>query len=96
MPPDKESFRRLFDDMFYGKQPFWHACLWLPILQTLKKKEIIVVTEEQNLPAFKEVKLPAEIRMEEALGSALKKHGPKAKVGVFPYGKWVLPKGLNG
>ena len=95
MPPDKESFRRLFDDMFYGKQPFWHACLWLPVLQTLEKKEIIVVTEEKNLPAFKQVKLPAVTRMEEALRSALKKHGPKAKVGVFPYGKWVLPKGLN-
>jgi nickel-dependent lactate racemase len=37
MPPDQESFRRLFDDMFHGKQPFWHACLWLPVLQTLQK-----------------------------------------------------------
>ena len=95
MPPDKESFRRLFDDMFYGKQPFWHACLWLPVLQTLEKKEIMVVTEEKNLPAFKQVKLPAVTRMEEAVRRAKKKHGPKAKVGVFPYGKWVLPKGLN-
>jgi len=95
MPPDRESFRRLFDDMFHGKQPFWHACLWLPVLQTLQKKEIIVVTEEKNLPAFKQVKLPAVPRMEEALRLALKRQGPKAKVGVFPYGKWVLPKGLN-
>jgi nickel-dependent lactate racemase len=95
MPPDKESFRRLFDDMFHGKQPFWHACLWLPVLQTLEKKEIIVVTEEQNLPAFKQVGLPAATRMEEAFRMAMKKNGPKAKVGVFPYGTWVLPKGLN-
>lgn len=95
MPPDKESFRRLFDDMFHGKQPFWHACLWLPVLQTLEKKKIIVVTEEKNLTAFKQVKLPAVTRMEEALRLALKKQGAKAKVGVFPYGKWVLPKGLN-
>jgi len=95
MPPDKESFRRLFEDMFHGKQPFWHACLWLPVLQTLEKKEIIVVTEEKNLPAFKQVRLPAVTRMEEAVRMAMKKHGPKAKVGVFPYGKWVLPKGLN-
>ena len=95
MPPDKESFRRLFEDMFHGKQPFWHSCLWLPVLQTLEKKEIIVVTEEKNLPAFKQVRLPAVTRMEEAVRMAMKKHGPKAKVGVFPYGKWVLPKGLN-
>jgi nickel-dependent lactate racemase len=95
MPPDKDSLRRLFEDMFYGKQPFWHACLWLPVLQALEKKEIIVVTEEKNLPAFKQVKLPAVTRIQEALKLAMKKHGPKAKVGIFPYGKWVLPKGLN-
>jgi len=95
MPPNKDSFRRLFEDMFYGKQPFWHACLWLPVLQALERKEILVVTEEKNLPAFKQVKLPAVTRMEAALKIALKKHGSKAKVGVFPYGKWVLPKGLN-
>jgi len=95
MPPHKDSFRRLLEDMFYGKQPFWHACLWLPVLQALKKKEIIVATEEKNLPAFKQVKLPAVTSLEEALRLAMKKHGPKAKVGVFPYGKWVLPKGLN-
>ena len=95
MPPDKDSFRRLYEDIFYGKQPLWHACLWMPVLQVLARKEIIVVTEEQNLRAFKQVQLPAVTNLDEALRMAMKKHGPKASIGVFPYGKWVLPKGLN-
>ena len=95
MPPDQDAFRRLYEDIFYGKQPLWHACLWMPILQVLAKKEVIVVTEEKNLPAFQQVRLPAVTTLEKALRMALKKHGPRASVGVFPYGKGVLPKGLN-
>lgn len=95
MPPDQNAFRRLYEDIFYGKQPLWHACLWMPILKVLAKKDIIVVTEEKNLPAFKQVQLPAVTTLEKAFHMAIKKHGPKASVGVFPYGKWVLPKGLN-
>jgi len=95
MPPDGNAFRRLYQDIFYGQQPLWHACLWVPILQVLAKKEIIVVTEERNLPAFQQVHLPAVTSLEKALTGALKKHGPRARVGVFPYGKWVLPRGLN-
>ena len=95
MPPDANVFRRLYEDIFYGTQPLWHACLWLPILQVLAKKEIIVVTEEKNLPAFQQVHLPAVTSLEKAFTMAMKKHGSRARVGVFPYGKWVLPKGLN-
>jgi nickel-dependent lactate racemase len=95
MPPDANAFRRLYEDIFYGKQPLWHACLWLPILQVLAKKEIIVVTEEKNLPAFQQVHLPAVTSLEKAFTLAMKKHGSRARVGVFPYGKWVLPRGLN-
>jgi nickel-dependent lactate racemase len=95
MPPDKHSFRRLYEDIFYGKQPLWHTCLWLPVLQVLAKKNILVVTDESNLPAFRQVKLPAVTSLDEALAMALEKSGVDGSVGVFPYGKWVLPKGLN-
>jgi len=95
MPPDGDSFRRLYEDIFYGKQPLWHTCLWMPILQVLSKKDIIVVTEAKNRSAFEQVRLPAVTSLEAAFRIAMKKHGPKASVGVFPFGKWVLPKGLN-
>jgi nickel-dependent lactate racemase len=95
MPPNPDAFRRLYEDVFYGKQPLWHACLWLPILKVAAKKNILVVTEEKNLPAFKQVQLPAVTSLEAALRMAVKKHGPRASVGVFPYGKWVLPKEMN-
>lgn len=95
MPPTSESFRRLYEDIFYGKQPLWHAALWFPILKVLAKKELIVVTEKRNLPLFEKVKLKAVTSMEEAFKLALSSRGSKVSVGFFPFGKWILPKGLN-
>ena len=95
MPPAPEAIRRLYEDVFYGKQALWHACLWMPIIEVMARKEVIVVTEPERLPDFDLVKIKAVTSLEEAYEMAGKKFGPGMKVGHFPYGKWVLPKGLN-
>ena len=95
MPPTPEAIRRLYEDVFYGKQALWHACLWMPIIEVMAKKEVIVVTEPERLADFELVKIKAVTTLEEAFKIAGKKFGPDMKVGHFPYGKWVLPKGLN-
>ncbi len=38
MPPTPEAIRRLYEDVFYGKQALWHACLWMPIIEVMAKK----------------------------------------------------------
>ena len=95
MPPTPEAIRRLYEDVFYGKQALWHACLWMPIIEVMAKKEVIVVTEPERLADFELVKIKAVTTLDEAFKIAGKKFGPDMKVGHFPYGKWVLPKGLN-
>ena len=95
MPPTPEAIRRLYEDVFYGKQALWHACLWMPIIEAMAKKEVIVVTEPERLPDFDLIKIKAVTSLEEAFEMAGKKFGSNMKVGHFPYGKWVLPKGLN-
>jgi hypothetical protein len=95
MPPTKEKMRKLYEDFFYSKQQFWHGCLWLPILQILAKKKVIVVTEQDRLSLFAEVEIPAVPSASEAFAIALDHYGKDATVGFFPYGKWILPKGLH-
>jgi nickel-dependent lactate racemase len=95
MPPTPEAIRRLYEDVFYGKQALWHACLWMPIIKVMARKEVIVVTEPERLPDFDLVKIKAVTSLQEAFEMAGKKFGRDMKVGHFPYGKWVLPKGLN-
>jgi len=95
MPPTPEAIRRLFEDMFYGKQALWHACLWMPIIQTMARKEVIVVTEPERLDDFALNRITAVTSLEQAYELAQEKHGDSMRVGNFPYGKWVLPTGLN-
>ena len=91
MPPTPEAMRRLYEDVFWGKQAGWHACLWMPIVEILAKKDCIVVTETERLPDFETVRIPAVDSLEKAYEQALNKYGPDARVGNFPYGKWVVP-----
>ena len=95
MPPTSEAIRRLYEDVFYGKQALWHACLWMPIIEVMARKEVIVVTEPERLPDFEIVKMKAVTSLQKAFEMAQKKLGPDMRVGHFPYGKWVLPKDLN-
>lgn len=95
MPPTPEAIRRLFEDVFYGKQALWHACLWMPIIETMARKEVIVVTEPERLEDFALNHITAVTSLAEAFQMARDKHGEDMRVGNFPYGKWVLPKGMN-
>ena len=95
MPPTPEAIRRLFEDVFYGKQALWHACLWMPIIETMARKEVIVVTEPERLNDFALNRITAVTSLQQAYELAREKHGKNMRVGNFPYGKWVLPTGLN-
>jgi nickel-dependent lactate racemase len=91
MPYTAEAKRRLYEDVFYGKQGLWHACLWMPIIEVMEKKEVIVVTEPDHLSDFEQVKIPAVDSLQKAYDMVQAKYGPDLRVGNFPYGKWIVP-----
>ena len=91
MPPTPEAIRRLYEDLFWGKQAGWHACLWMPIVEILARKDCIVVTETERLPDFETVGIPAVDSLDKAYAQAQSKCGTEMRVGNFPYGKWVVP-----
>jgi nickel-dependent lactate racemase len=95
MPPTPDALRRLYEDVFYGKQALWHACLWMPIIEVMAKKDVIVVTEPERVPDFDIVQIKAVTSLQAALDMVKEKYGPEVRVGHFPYGKWVIPTGLN-
>lgn len=92
MPYTPEARRRLFEDVFYGKQGLWHACLWMPIIEVMEKKEVIVVTEKERLSDFEIVQIPAVASMQEAYDRVTARYGAELRVGSFPYGKWIVPQ----
>ena len=95
MPPTPRAIRHLFEDIFYGKQALWHACLWMPIIEAMGRKEVIVVTEPERIPDFGVVNIKAVTSLREAFNLVEDRHGPDFRLGHFPYGKWIIPTGLN-
>ncbi|UCF91437.1 MAG: DUF2088 domain-containing protein [Desulfobacterales bacterium] len=91
MPPTPEAIRRLYEDVFYGKQALWHACLWMPVIEVLARKQCVVVTEKERLADFEIVQIPAVASIHEAYAMARTQYGSGMRVGNFPYGKWVVP-----
>jgi nickel-dependent lactate racemase len=91
MPPTPSALARLYQDVFYGVQELWHACLWMPIIEVMAKKNVIVVTETDRLPDFETVQVPAVDSMNKAWEIVAERYGPDVKVGSFPYGKWIVP-----
>jgi nickel-dependent lactate racemase len=61
------------------------------IARTAMKCDIYLVSEIPEHTVKKMFLIPA-LSPQEALDAALKKHGPKAKVLVSPFGGMVLPK----
>lgn len=91
MPPIQETIQRLYEDVFYGKQALWHACLWMPIIEVLARKHCIVVTEPERVSDFETVQIPAVDSLKKAYDMVSAKYGAGMRVGNFPYGKWVVP-----
>jgi len=90
MPFTPEAMRRLYEDVFYGKQALWHACLWMPVIRVMARKQVIVVTEPERVPDFEIVKIPAVTSLAEAYALVRTQYGPEVRIGNFPYGKWVV------
>jgi hypothetical protein len=67
----------------------------MPIIEVMARKEVIVVTEPERLPDFEIIKIKAVTSLQAAFDLVKEKYGPDMRVGNFPYGKWVLPSGLN-
>lgn len=91
MPPTKESLARLYQDVFFGVQELWHSCLWMPIIEVMAKKNVIVVTEPERVADFASVQVPAVDSLDHAWEIVQQRYGPNMKVGNFPYGKWIVP-----
>jgi nickel-dependent lactate racemase len=90
MPPTPDAIRRLYEDVFYGKQALWHACLWMPIIEIMARKNCVVVTEPERISDFETVKIPAVQSLEEAYSLVTDRYGTNLRVGNFPHGKWIV------
>ncbi|MFP3189841.1 MAG: hypothetical protein RXR31_00690 [Thermoproteota archaeon] len=93
MPPTRENFERALRDIISGKVEMWSGCIWFKFYEVLTRKNVIIITEENNLKFINDVGLTGFSRnnAQRAVDEAVKRYGNDAKIVIIPYGKWTIP-----
>jgi nickel-dependent lactate racemase len=94
MPPSGESYQQVLRDIHARKIQMWAGCIWVPIYEVMTRKQLTLVTLEENLAMAGEIGIDATTSLDEAFAAALERHGPEAKVVVLPYARYQLPANM--
>jgi len=92
MPPTKENYERVLRDIHARTIQMWAGCIWVPIYEVMTRKQLTMVTLEENLEMAADIGIDATTSLDEAFAAAMERHGADAKVVVLPYARYQLPK----
>jgi nickel-dependent lactate racemase len=94
MPATPENYERVLRDIHARAIQMWAGCIWVPIYEVMTRKQLVMVTLEENLEMAADIGMEAATSLDEAFGAALQKHGPDAKVVVLPFARYQLPRNV--
>jgi lactate racemase len=92
MPPTQENYQRVLRDIHARKIQMWAGCIWVPIYEVMTRKHLSLVTLEANLELAADIGIDATTSLDDALATAMDRHGPEAKIIVLPYARYQLPR----
>lgn len=91
MPPSPQNLERLHRDIYSRSIEMWAGCIWVPIYEVMSRKNLEIVTLDENLEMAKDIGMLAGTSLQDALDRALERHGPDAKVIVLPFARYQMP-----
>jgi lactate racemase len=94
MPATPENYQRVLKDIHARAIQMWAGCIWVPIYEVMTRKDLKLVTLEENLDLAADIGIDATTSLDEAFAEALERHGPDAKVIVLPYARYQLPANM--
>ncbi len=90
VPPSPDNIAKAMKAFYAKDRELWAGCIWWKIYEVMTRKDIVVVTNADNLEAAKGAGLGATTSLEEAFKAALDRHGPNARVAFVPYGRYSV------
>jgi lactate racemase len=94
MPATPENYQRVLKDIHARAIQMWAGCIWVPIYEVMTRKQLTLVTLEENLEMAADIGLEAGTSLDEAFAAAMAKHGADAKVIVLPFARYQLPANM--
>jgi nickel-dependent lactate racemase len=91
MPATPENYQRVLKDIHARAIQMWAGCIWVPIYEVMTRKQLTMVTLEENLEMAADIGIDATTSLDEAFAAALERHGQEAKVIVLPFARYQLP-----
>jgi hypothetical protein len=92
MPATAENYQRVLRDIHARAIQMWAGCIWVPIYEVMTRKQLTMVTLEENLAMAADIGLDATTSLDDAFAAAMQRHGPDAKVAVLPFARYQLPR----
>jgi nickel-dependent lactate racemase len=90
MPPSSENNAKALKAFYAKDRELWAGCIWWKIYEVMTRKNVTIVTNEENLELSRSVGLNAMSSLQAALTGALERHGPDARVAFVPYGRYSV------
>src|SRR3954453_1766747 len=71
MPATPSNYENVLRDIHARKIQMWAGCIWVPIYEVMTRKQLKLVTIEENLELAADIGMDATTSLEEALAEAL-------------------------
>jgi nickel-dependent lactate racemase len=94
MPATPENYQRVLKDIHARAIQMWAGCIWVPIYEVMTRKQLTMVTLEENLEMAADIGMDATTSLDEAFAAAMERHGADAKVIVLPFARYQLPANM--
>jgi lactate racemase len=90
MPPSADNAAKALKAFYSKDRELWAGCIWWKIYEVMTRKEVVIVTNKENLEMCRSVGLKATDSLQEAFDEALNRHGAAARVAFVPYGRYTV------
>lgn len=90
MPPSAENAAKALRAFYNKDRELWAGCIWWKIYDVMTRKQVVIVTERENLELARSAGLEVTDSLAGAFEAARKRHGANARVAFVPYGRYTV------
>jgi lactate racemase len=90
VPPSVENKAKAMRAFYRRDKELWAGCIWWKIYEVMTRKDVVVVTNQENLEMSRSAGLNTTSSLQDAFDEAIKRHGPDARVVFVPYGRYTV------
>lgn len=90
LPPSMENKGKAMRAFYKRDRELWAGCIWWKIYEVMSRKNVAIVTREDNLDMSRSAGLNTSSSLQAAFDEALATCGSNARVAFVPFGRYTV------